>query len=128
MSPEETIRATIDKLTEAWNTNDMATFISLFADDANYITGAGVWLKDREAIRDQFSSVTNGEHDEVIITESLIKLIQSDVALVHSVWKTKREQSRQGVITQVMLCDGNTWRIAALHNTDAREEDDSPAN
>lgn len=112
-------------LTEAWNKNDMETFLSLFIDDADYISGAGVWLRGRDAIRDQFSNnqTSSGENDQVIITESMIKLIKADVAVVHSTWAMKSSsiqqgKSRRGVITQLMICDGDKWRISVLHNTD----------
>jgi uncharacterized protein (TIGR02246 family) len=105
----------------------VGTFLSLFTHDADYISGAGVWLRGRDAIRDQFSNnqTSNGENDKVIITKSLIKLIKADVALVHSTWAMKTDSTREGkprkgVITQVMLCDGDRWRITALHNTDCQ--------
>lgn len=128
MSAEESIRATIDMLTEAWNKNDMGTFLSLFTDDADYISGAGVWLRGRDAIRDQFSNnqTSSGKNDQVFITESMIKLVKADVAVVHCTWAMKSNsiqegQSRHGVISQVLSLDGDRWRIAALHNTDCKE-------
>lgn len=123
MSAEASIRSTIDMLVEAWNENDMKTFVSLFTDHASYISGAGVWLRGQEAIRNQFSNnqASNGVHGKVIITDSLIKLIKADVAVVHSTWEMDSNAiQRKGVITQLMLRDGDRWRISALHNTDCQ--------
>jgi len=126
----ESLRATIDLLVEAWNKNDMSTFASLFANDASYVSGAGLWFKGREAIVKGLSNdeASDSKNLKVVFRDQQIKLIKADVAVVHNTWEvsTDRDQGvqkplRKGVITLVMVSDGNQWRIAALQNTDVTE-------
>lgn len=128
MSAQEAIRAIIDKLADSWNRNDMMAFASLFTEDADYISGAGLWLRGRQAIQEGLSSDTasGGEHRDVVITGNRIKLIREDVAIVQSTWEMSRGndrreegvESRKGIFTQVIVSHGERWQIAALQNTD----------
>src|SRR5687768_5388848 len=133
MSEPESLKATIDLLVEAWTSNDMSTFGSLFADDANYVSGAGLWFKGRDAIVQGLSNEEGsaGENLKVVFRDEQVKLIKADVAVVHNTWEVLAENDqglqkrplRKGVITLVMVSDGNRWRIAALQNTDVIEND-----
>ena len=127
MSAEDAIQATIDLLVDAWNGNDMTAFASLFTDDASYVSGTGRWLKGRQAIREGLSTEEgNSDGGRVVFTGTRIKLIKADVAIVHNTWEMTSDrgesasQSRRGVITQVLVSDGERWRIAALQNTDIK--------
>jgi len=131
VSAEEGIRATIDMLADAWNRNDMTAFASLFTDDATYVSGTGRWLRGRQAIREGLSNEQAGGGDgRVVITGISINLIKADVAVVHNTWemtggsdqKGESLQSRKGVITQVLVSDGERWQIAALQNTDLDDQ------
>jgi len=128
VSSQDAIRAIIDNLIDAWNKNDMMAFASLFTEDADYISGAGLWFRGRQAIREGLSSDTasRSEHSNVIITGNRIKFIKADVAIVQNTWEMRRdndqreerEEARKGIITHVIVSEGERWRIAALQNTD----------
>lgn len=107
----------------------MTAFASLFTDDASYVSGTGLWLQGRQAIREGLTSEEASSDDgRVVFTGTKINLIRSDVAIVHSTWEmtsdrdqAARPHSRRGVITQVLVSDGERWQIAALQNTDLEE-------
>ena len=137
MSVQDEITATIDKLVDGWNRNDMEAFSGLFIDDATYVSSVGIRLKGRQAICEGLLSndeARSGERAKVAITNSWITLIKADVAVVHNTWEMASESahgvdqpvSRQGVITQVLVSDGSSWRIAALQNTDVKDEHEKP--
>ena len=125
---QETIRAIIDRLIDAWNKNDMMAFVSLFSEDADYISGAGLWFRGRQAIQEGLSrdAESSSEHGNVVITGNWIRFIKADVAIVQNTWEMRRGKDqreervewRRGIFTQVMVSDGERWRIAALQNTD----------
>ncbi len=124
-------------LVDAWSKNDMASFASLFTGDASYVSGAGIWLKGRESIRQGLSNeeASTGERRQVAFTDSQIKLIKADVAVVHNTWELTGGSAqagegvklRKGVITLVMVNAEDGWRIAALQNTDVKERNDNDA-
>jgi uncharacterized protein (TIGR02246 family) len=126
---EEAVQELIDKLVAAWNGRDMRAFASLFAEDADYISGTGQWLKGRQTIERELSNIlaSTGEHSDVAITGTWIKFLKGDVALVHNRWEMasgapSRDGSppaRKGIFMQVLIFQDGNWRIAALQNTDA---------
>lgn len=130
MNVDEAILATIAKLAEAWNSNDMTAFASLFTDNASYVSGTGRRLKGRQAIREGLSTgQASGDDGRVVITDISINLIKADVAVVHNAWEMAGSdlggeslQSRRGVITQVLVSDGERWQVAALQNTDLEDQ------
>jgi uncharacterized protein (TIGR02246 family) len=125
MHADEAIRELVARLVAAWNSGDMRAFASLFTTDASYITGQGRWLKGREAIEEEFST-SQGKRSAVTINDTRIKLLTPYVALVHHTWEmagsTNQEAGgaplRSGIITQVLIREGERWLIAALQNTD----------
>lgn len=107
----------------------MTAFASLFTDDASYVSGTGLWLKGRQAIREGLSGEESSDAGRVVFTGTRINLIRADVAIVHNTWETTSDrdqaekfESRRGVITQVLVSDGGRWQIAALQNTDLEEQ------
>jgi uncharacterized protein (TIGR02246 family) len=123
---QSTLQATIAELVDAWNTNDMAAFASLFTEDASYVSSVGILLKGRQAIRDELTHGMVNKEGRVVFTNTSIKLIKTDVAVVHNTWKmieaASTVASRQGVITQLLVNDGERWRIAAMQNTDMKAD------
>lgn len=118
----EAIQETVARLVAAWNEGDAKAFASLFTAEADYITGRGRWLKGREAIEEEFS-VSDAKASVVRINNAQIRLLNTDVALVHHTWEmagqaTEGSPVRRGIITQVLIRQDQRWLIAALQNTD----------
>jgi|SRR6185436_5791804 len=101
----------------AWNRGDATAFASLFTAEADYVTGAGVWLQGREAIA------------ELLRTASPPRVrVEGDVAVreygpfasVIFRWVTEAgtEPRRRGVATCVVVKTDAEWLIDRLHNTD----------
>ena len=119
---DEALQEIVARLVAAWNEGDVKGFASLFTADAQYITGRGRWLKGREAIEEEFST-GDAQASVVNISSTQIRLLNPDVALVHNTWEMtgKAEEGstpRRGIITQVLVRQGERWLIAALQNTD----------
>ena len=124
-SEQVQIREIPERLVDAWNSEDMDAFVSLFTADAAYVTGAGVLFKGIPAIHDGLSSQkeSGGGSDPVAITDVSVNLVRSDVAVVHSTWEMpgERLEARKGIFTLVVTRDHEGWRIVALQNTDRVE-------
>jgi len=55
-SPEGAIRKVVEDLADAWNRRDWQSFGRLFAEDADYVTGAAIRLAGRGRIQEALSS------------------------------------------------------------------------
>lgn len=119
MEIDPTIQDLIDELAGAWNLRDGPAFGRLFAEDADYVTGAGIRLAGRHRILGILSeqagpSVTN---QEVSLAAESVKLLPAGIAVVLCSWRMSAE-ARSGLLTMVIRRDVEGWRILALHNTD----------
>ena len=129
MSIERTIQRVVDELIAAWNRRDGASFSQLFAEDADYVTGAGIRLAGRGRIHDALFAhpVVMAEADKVSIVTQSVKIVASDAAVVLCGWQmdpadasqSQESDARTGLVTMVMQRTADGWRIVALQNTDA---------
>jgi uncharacterized protein (TIGR02246 family) len=127
MIAELAIRDTVKRLVEAWNDEDWAGFSQLFTEDADYITGAGLRLSGRAHINAYLSSSLGRgpPAEKVHLKIDSVKLLTSDIALVHCSWQTVATlqpaggyAARAGVITIVERATRDGWKVQTLHNTD----------
>jgi uncharacterized protein (TIGR02246 family) len=129
MIVELAIQDVVARLAAAWNDQDWAGFSEFFAEDADYVTGAGVRISGRAHIRAHLSSLSEGSPppDKVALKIDSVKLLASDFALVLCSWQTVGNRqpregcpARAGVITMVGRATRDRWEVVALHNTDRR--------
>lgn len=128
MDVDRTIQELIDNLTGAWNHGDWPAFGRLFAEDADYVTGAGIRLMGRAQILDVLSKLSLPAGHEVSLSMESVKLLPTQVAVVLCSWRmgTAGEGAsavaRAGLLTMVIKHGPGPagWRIIALHNTDRR--------
>ena len=74
----------IDKLADAWNRRDWPAFGRLFAEDADYVTGAGIRLAGRDRILEVLSeqvAFSVPDHEVTLAVES-VKVLPAEVASV----------------------------------------------
>jgi uncharacterized protein (TIGR02246 family) len=130
MNVERAIEKLVDRLVEAWNCRDGATFSRLFTENADYVTSSGVRLAGPEPIRDVlFGSPPNSvDSGQVTVEIEFIKVLQADIAVVLCMWRMssgvtaqgRDSAGRSGLMTIVTRYVGNNWRIITLQNTDAK--------
>ena len=127
----EAIKQIESRWQEAWNSHDMKALASLVAEDVDFITVAGTWLKGRKAFEEHHAARHAMQFKESVweTTDVQVKLLKPDIALVHVSWGIRGDkdpdgtprQPRRGIFTQVMTKHGGRWLIQASQNTNIRE-------
>jgi uncharacterized protein (TIGR02246 family) len=119
--------ALVDGFLRAFNAHDAKAFGTLFTEDADWVSVAGIRVKGRADIE--------AEHDKAFTTffksatlastGTTVRLVRPDVAVVHFTWELtgqvdkegKVAAPRRGVITIVAAKEGDQWKITAGQNT-----------
>jgi uncharacterized protein (TIGR02246 family) len=135
---ESKIGAVLAALQDGWNRHDMAAFAAQFSQDADFVNVVGMHLRGRPAIEAQHVAIhqTVFRRSQLRTVGQSVRLLTPQVALAHvSREMTGHDMShvknwslpevRKGVLTAVLVSEGDTWRIAALHNTDTVPLSDS---
>jgi uncharacterized protein (TIGR02246 family) len=125
------IEKVLAALPESWNRHDMVAYASYFTDDADFINILGMHWRGRAAIEAQHINIhkTIFRNSQLQALNHTIRFLAPGVAVAHVNWEmtgheigpSKEWQPaavRKGVLTAVLVPDGETWRITALHNTD----------
>jgi hypothetical protein len=118
MEIREPVTSLVQDLLSAWNRGDATAFASLFTAEADYVTGAGIWLRGRRSIAELLKG--SAAPPQVFVEgEPWIR----DYGTVSSVvfrWATNPgiEPRRRGVVTCLLVKSAEAWRIDHLHNTD----------
>ena len=85
---EEAIKKNVTAFADAWNIHDAQAIAALFTDDADFINFMGGWMQGRAEIErghaEIFASVMRQSH--MTVTDTQVKFIKPDVAVVHAVW------------------------------------------
>ena len=130
-SDKAAIKETATSFQEAWNRHDMQALSALVAEDVDFITVGGAWLKNRKEFEEHHARTHQVQFKESVLTikESHIKFIRPDIATAHVEWSMKGDrdpdgtprQPRQGIFTWVVEKQSGKWLIIAAHNTNLRE-------
>jgi uncharacterized protein (TIGR02246 family) len=125
---DQAIRRLIDDFLSAWNRHDMRAFGSLYRDDADFVNVYGTHWQGATRIADEHGAL----HETIFRSSRLtasrveVKFLNPDVATAHVFWDLsglvrpngEPAPDRRGILINVLVRDGSTWRIAATHNTD----------
>jgi len=116
---------------EAWNRHDMKALAALVAEDVDFVTVSGTWLKGRKAFEELHARTHAMMFKESVLTTTdvQLKFLKPDIALVHVSWGMKGDkdpdgtprQPRRGILTHVVTKHGGRWLIQASQNTNIRE-------
>ena len=116
---------------EAWNRHDMKALAALVAEDVDFVTVSGIWLKGRKAFEEHHARVHAMQFKESVwtTTDVQVRFLKPDIALVHVSWGLKGDkdpdgtprQPRRGIFTRVVIKQGGKWLIQASQNTNIRE-------
>lgn len=130
-SDEGKIKAVLTALEESWNRHDMPAYAAQFAQDADFVNVLGMRQRGRPAIEAQHIAIhkTVFRNSHLRTLGQSVRFLTPEVAVAHVDWEmTGHETShvkdwnlaavRKGVLTAVLIAEGDAWRITALHNTD----------
>lgn len=136
--PEHTLAETakpdvlVDGFVRAWNTHDMKAFGSLFTEDADWVSVVGIWVKGRADIQAEHEKAhaTWAKTTTLAATGTTVRLLSSDVAVIHSNWELigqvdkegKPAGPRRGIITIVAVMGADGWKITAGQNTNSIQQ------
>lgn len=111
----------------AWNSHNMQALTNLLAEDADFVTVGGRWLRGRKEFRHHTAlyHATSFKHSTFTVTGTTIKFLSPDLALTHVKWRMAGDfdpdgtprKPRKGIFTQVLLRSKDRWCILASHNT-----------
>jgi uncharacterized protein (TIGR02246 family) len=116
---------------EAWNRHDMKALAALVAEDVDFITVSGTWLKGRKAFHGSQARLHTMQFKDSVwtTTDVQVKFLKPDIALVHVSWGMKGDkdpdgtprQLGRGIFTRVVTKQGGRWLIQASQTTNIRE-------
>ncbi len=125
------IEKVLAALPESWNRHDMVAYASQFSENADFVNILGMHWQGRPAIEAQHITIhkTVFRNSQLRALNHSIRFLTPAVAVAHVNWEmtgheipvTKEWQpaeKRRGILTAVLVPEGDTWRITALHNTD----------
>jgi uncharacterized protein (TIGR02246 family) len=128
---ESKIEAVLAALQDSWNRHDMSAFAAQFTEDADFVNVVGMHQRGRPAIEAQHVAIhkTAFRNSQLRTLSHSVRFLAPQVAVAHVDWEmTGHDTSnvkdwslpevRKGVLTAVLVSEGDTWRITALHNTD----------
>lgn len=115
-------------MVDDWNRHDMKKFAALFTEDAEFVNVIGLWWHGRSEIQKQHEALhaTRMRNSHLVSTETAVKHLRPDVAVVHTRWQLTGDTGidgvtlpmRQGVMSLVIVRTAEGWRIASAQNTD----------
>ena len=126
------IAATLAVLEESWNRHDMIVYAAQFTPDADFVNVLGMLQRGRPAIEAQHVAIhkTFFRNSRIQTLDQSIRFLTPEVAVAHVTWQMTGHETpqvnewhlpaiRKGILTAVLVSQGELWRIAALHNTDS---------
>ena len=128
---EKDIKAIETRFNEAWNRHDPDGMVELLAEDAQFITVNGVWMKSRaefDGLVRRLHGATGPLRESMRETlETDIRFLAPDVAMVHSRFRISgdigddgKPESRDGCGIRVVHKRDGRWFTVAVQNTDVR--------
>lgn len=103
------------RLVAAWNGGDAAAFAALFTPSAEYVTGAGEWIRSAAEVA-RLATRAGGVHVAIDGAPSI--RVHGDSATVVFRWRAAGgDAARQGIIACAAVRDGDSWRVDHLQNT-----------
>ena len=128
---EKEIKAIETRFNEAWNRHDPDGMVESLAEDAQFITVNGVWMKSRaefDGLVRRLHGATGPLRESMRETlETDIRFLAPDVAMVHSRFRISgdigddgKPESRDGCGIRVVRKRDGRWFTVAVQNTDVR--------
>jgi uncharacterized protein (TIGR02246 family) len=116
----------------AWNAHDMERARTLVADNLDFVTVAGLWLKGGEEFLAYHRDIhrTHMRDSQWTNLDHQLTPVRDNLWLVHLEWTIAGDREpdgtprprRYGLFTWLTEKRGNAWRIVAAHNGNLRAD------
>lgn len=110
---------------EAWNRNDASALAALFAEDADFVDGTGLWWRSRRAIeRAHDDALAHRFRDASLAVEQVAeRRLSPGHAVVHCLWRLVGEdppgaRARRGILVLVAERRPAGWIAVTAQTTD----------
>jgi uncharacterized protein (TIGR02246 family) len=121
--------AVVLALVHAWNEHDMQAWGACFTEDADYVDGSGAHWRGKWEIEAKHVEMHRSTFAKSRLhpLEWTIRLVSSEVALVHLQWRLqgvaaapgyRSSQTRCGVLTLTIVSRGDRWLVTSAHNAE----------
>ena len=130
--PSPAIANLIAAWADAWNAHDMELAHTLVADNVDFVTVAGLWLKGAEEFLAHHREIHRARMRESRWTTVAHELawMRDGLSLVHLEWIITGDRDpngrlrarREGLFTWLIESCGQTVRILAAHNSNLRHD------
>lgn len=125
---DQVVEQTARAFAAAWNRHDMEALAALFTPEADFVNVIGLHWRGRHEIRRAHEELhsTRMKDSRLTIREASHRLLRPDLGLVHATWDLVGdtrlsgtvEPPREGVLSMVVVREGDRWLIEAAQNTD----------
>lgn len=131
----QAIQQLLGRLVTAWNGGDAAGYAALFTPDADYITFFGAAMPGRPAIEEGHRALFTGPGRGSRLAWAgtpKARFLRPDVAVAVAAGTLSPDagpqprESRESVITLVLVREPAGWQIASFHNTRRTPEPGDP--
>lgn len=121
---EQQILELVETLVGGWNRHDMKIFAAPFAEDADFVTVAGRWLRGRRELAD--CRAERFRSSRLRADRISIRFLRPDVAVVQFQWELAGDLGpdgkgipvRHGITMMIASEEQGRWRFDAAQNTD----------
>ena len=106
----------------------MKSFANLFAEDADFVNVIGMWWHGRPEIQKAHEAIhaTRMKNSNLVATETAVRVLRPDVAVVHMRWQLSGDTgidgvplpTRQGILSFVTVSAQGQWLVSSAQNTD----------
>ena len=120
-------QALVDRFVRAWNAHDPTAMGELFTEEADFVNAEGVWSQGRPWIRAQLERghVTRFKGTTLIETNTRLRMVRDNVAILHFQWELSGEvdaqgkpaPKRHGIMQIVAVQEVHGWRILSAQDT-----------
>jgi uncharacterized protein (TIGR02246 family) len=141
--PDETaIRKILEEEVAAWNRGDADEYSRHFATDGTFTNVQGMYYTGYKAFRERHEVIFKGQFQGTVLQQEVVSLrfVSHDVAVVDSLsWVSRFPQAGPPPVLrldakgrlrtrllQVLVRDGDDWKITVYHNVDIKPGIESP--
>ena len=124
MKTKQIAESVMQQLEDAWNTADGEAFGAVYSDHASFVTIRGDFVQGAAGIaaghEEIFSTIYAGSRNHMEVLDA--QPIGDDVIIANSRSTLESpagplEGVHHAMSTSVLVRDGESWRVAATHNT-----------
>jgi uncharacterized protein (TIGR02246 family) len=126
---EDALRHLPQSFCEAWAKHDGHALAQIMAEDVDFVTVAGVYLRGRADFEKFHTRLMNGRFKNSTNTpvQTTVRFLNPDLAVVHWSWRIEGDrnfdgsprQPRFGLMTMVAAKRNDKWLVVVAQNTNA---------